>query len=177
MQQPDSEGANVEPGASKRTKPLRDRKLARYAVVGAANTLFGYCCYALFVAVYRHTLPKASRSVTVDLASITATLIGVTVSFLTYKFFVFRTRGNYLREWFRCLLVYGAATLPGLFILPGLTRLLSAVPPLHAVSPYAAGAIVMGGTAVCTYLAHNRFSFASPGRTEPAYRLPNASAS
>ena len=158
-----------------RPKPLHTRKIARYAVVGAGNTIFGYCCYAAFVAVYRHALPEPYRYLTVDLASVTATLIGVTVSFLTYKFLVFKTKGNYLREWLRCLLVYGAATLPGLFILPGLTRLLSTVPRLHAVSPYLAGAIVMGGTAICTYLAHNRFSFAAPGR--PTQPLPNASAS
>ena len=144
-------------------KLLQPRRLARYAVVGAGNTVFGYCCYAAFVAMYKHVLSAEHRYLTVDLASVSATFIGVTVSFLSYKFLVFRTRGNYLREWLRCLLVYGAATLPGLFVLPFLTKLLMHFAPLREISPYLAGAIVMGATAIGTYLAHSRFSFA-PGR-------------
>ena len=141
------------------------REVLRYLIVGIGNTIFGYACYAAFVALYSRLLPHRYLPFTVDLASITATPIGVTMSFLTYKLFVFRTKGQYLREWLRCLVVYGSATIPGLFVLPLLTKLLVSIPVLSRFAPYLAGAIVMGGTAIYTYLAHKNFSF-SRARTE-----------
>lgn len=141
-------------------------EFVRFLLVGVSNTLFGYGCYAAFVAVYKHFLPTHVLYLTVDLASITATPLGVTMSFLTYKFFVFRTKGNYFREWLRCMLVYGAASLPNLILLPLVTRLLMTVHSLRGAAPYLAGAIVMGGVALFTYVAHKKFSFApsKPGQ-------------
>jgi putative flippase GtrA len=141
-------------------------EVLRYVAAGVGNTLFGYACYAAFVALYKHVLPLRYLYLTVDLASITATPIGVTVSFLTYKFLVFRTTGNYLKEWLRCFLVYGVATIPGLFLLPIVTKSLLLIPRLRGIAPYLAGAIVMGGTAVYTYLAHKKFSFSTKGQLD-----------
>lgn len=141
------------------------REVLRYLVVGVGNTIFGYGCYAAFVALYSRILPPHYLPFTVDLASITTTPLGVTVSFLTYKFFVFRTHGHYLKEWLRCFAVYGSATIPGLFILPVLTKLLQSINIFHKVAPYLAGAMVMGGTAIYTYLAHKKFSFSRRGKT------------
>jgi len=139
---------------------LLSSELLRYLLVGGFNTLFGYGCYAGFVALYKYALSARYLYLTVDLASITATPIGVTMSFLTYKFFVFRTKSNYMREWLRCMLVYGVSSLPNLFILPVVTKLLLMVRSFRSAAPYLAGAIVMGGTAIFTYIAHKKFSFA-----------------
>ena len=143
---------------------LPANQVVRYLIVGVGNTVFGYACYAFFVAIYSRMLPARYLPFTVDLASITTTPIGVTVSFLTYKFFVFRTQGNYLREWLRCFAVYGSATIPGLFILPVITRVLQSVASLEHLAGYLAGAIVMGGTTIYTYLAHKNFSFSNKTR-------------
>lgn len=143
------------------------REVLRYLVVGMGNALFGYGCYAGFVALYSHLLPARYLPFTVDLASITATPIGVTMSFLTYKTFVFRTKGNYLKEWLRCFAVYGSATIPGLFILPVLTKLLQSIALLRGIAPYLAGALVMGGTTIYTYLAHKNFSFSRRNSDKP----------
>ena len=129
--------------------------------------MIGYGCYVGFVALYSQLLPSRYLPFTVDLASITATPIGVTVSFLTYKIFVFRTKGNYLKEWLRCFAVYGSATIPGLFILPLLTKLLQSIALVRGIAPYLAGALVMGGTAVYTYLAHKNFSFSRRNIDKP----------
>ena len=145
------------------------REVLRYFAVGVGNTVFGYACYAAFVALYSQLLPVRYLPFTVDVASITATPIGVTESFLAYKFLVFRTSGNYFREWLRCFVVYGSATIPGLFILPVLARLLQSS-ALHNLAPYLAGALVMGGTAIYTYLAHKNFSFATREARVPTYR-------
>ncbi|WP_047488923.1 GtrA family protein [Terriglobus sp. TAA 43] len=149
------------------TSIFQSGEFVRFLLVGVCNTLFGYVCYAAFVAVYKHFLPQHMLYLTVDLASITATPLGVTFSFLTYKFFVFKTKGNYLREWLRCLMVYGAASLPNLILLPLVTKLLMTVQAARGVAPYLAGAIVMGGVALFTYVAHKKFSFVPGKPTQP----------
>ena len=146
---------------------FHDLQFVRYLVVGVWNTLFGYACYAGFVALYSRVLPARYLPLTVDISSVTATPIGVTMSFLCYKFFVFRTRGNYLREWLRCMAVYGSATIPGLFVLPWLTQGLEKIGSLHKLAPYLAGAIVMGLTTIYTYLAHKNFSFSGARPERP----------
>ncbi len=145
-----------------------DRQVVRYLIAGVWNTLFGYACYAGAVALYSRVLAPRYLPLTVDISSITATPIGVTMSFFCYKFFVFRTEGNYLREWLRCMAVYGSATIPGLFALPLLTRGLQEFASLHKQAPYLAGAIVMGLTTIYTYLAHKNFSFSAskPARAQ-----------
>ncbi len=88
-----------------------------------------------------------------------ANLIAITVAFLIYKWFVFRTQGRYLLEWLRCISVYGSSmliTLGGLAVL---------VPALHRIlhhpnrAPYFAGAIMAAVTVVMSFFGHKHFSF------------------
>ena len=65
-----------------------------YLAVGVWNTIFGYGLYVLFVHLFSKVLPHRYLPLTVDLASILSTPIGITNSFLCYKFFVFHTTGN-----------------------------------------------------------------------------------
>jgi hypothetical protein len=51
-------------------------------------------------------------------------------------------------------------------VLPLLTKLLVSIPVFSRIAPYLAGAIVMGGTAIYTYLAHKNFSFSRPQTEE-----------
>jgi len=44
---------------------------------------------------------------------ILANILGITFSYVTYKLFVFKTKGNWISEYFRCYLVYGASALLG----------------------------------------------------------------
>ena len=90
------------------TKPHR-AQLLRYLTVGACNTVFGYGCYALFTMLLT---PRMAYGYVV--ASVLANFFSINFAFLGYKWFVFRTRGNYLIEWIRCLGVYGSSMLIGL---------------------------------------------------------------
>ncbi len=108
-------------------------QFTRYVCVGGFNTLFGYCSFALFLFLLNSTTPTRFLYLTVVLASILSTPINITVAYFGYKIFVFRTRGNYLAEWFRCFGVYGAGMLPGLLLLSGLTRLLQSQFHAHSV--------------------------------------------
>jgi putative flippase GtrA len=144
----------------------------RYLCVGVWNTLFGYGTYAAFVALYSHFLPHHYLPLTVDLASISATPISITMSYLCYKFFVFRTHGNYLREWTRCFAVYGSGMIPNLIALPILTKALQQLSHLHRAAPYAAGALMTGFTAIYSYIGHKKFSFAPPKSQQLAASEP-----
>jgi putative flippase GtrA len=123
-------------------------------MVGAWNTLFGYSTYALFTALLMPHLRFGYIY-----ASVFSSLLNITVAYLGYKFFVFKTRGNYLREWSRCILVYGSAALPGLFLLPILVAWLHHGFHLDRSAPYIAGAMITAGTAIYSFLGHKHFSF------------------
>jgi len=40
------------------------------------------------------------------LAAALSNLFNITFSYLSYKRFIFKTRGNYVREWMKCVAVY-----------------------------------------------------------------------
>ncbi len=93
----------------------------RYLCVGVFNTVFGYISFAAFLFLFSHLLPQRFLYLAVVIASLVSTPINITVAYFGYKFFVFRTSGNYLVEWLRCFTVYGLGMLPGLLILSALT--------------------------------------------------------
>jgi putative flippase GtrA len=99
-------------------------------------------------------------------ASLAANLLSITSAFLAYKWFVFKTKGNYLREWMRCVVVYGGAALIGTLLLPLFVFSLRHLTHLDASAPYIAGAALMGLTVVASFLGHRNFSFprGSPAR-------------
>src|SRR5581483_6530194 len=91
-------------------------QVARYILVGAFNTGFGYGLFVALNYVFRRLGVYGS-----EIASLLSNIIAITVAFLGYKWFVFRTRGNYLREWLRCISVYGTSMIFSLIMLPPLT--------------------------------------------------------
>ena len=170
-------------------------QFARYLCVGAFNTAFAYADFAFVLFLLHSLLPQRYLYLTVLIASSFAFPVNVTVAYFCYKFPVFRTRGNYWREWVRCFAVYGTAALPSLLALPVLTRVLQAVLhrnsiPLHhmlalfenhlngwllvsvqqiaaggAFAGYLAGAIVAVASTLFSFLAHRNVTFATNGST------------
>lgn len=152
------------------------RQFLRYLLVGGWNTAFGYFLYAGFTWILSRHLAHGYIY-----AAILANIIAISVSFLGYKWFVFRTRGNYLHEWVRCLAVYGTAALPNLLLLPAVVNLLIYVfhvPPGAKVghlshwqfslesfratfltAPYIAGALLTVFTVIFSFFGHRHFSF------------------
>jgi putative flippase GtrA len=138
----------------------------RYLCVGVWNTVFGYSCYAAFLFLYTHLLPHRYLPLTADIAYVTSLPIGITMSYFCYKFFVFKTHGNYLVEWLRCFAVYGSGMIPVLVALPLLTHALQRFPHLRpTAAPLLAGAITTGFTTVYSFIGHRTFSFRA--RKEP----------
>lgn len=86
------------------------RREARYLLIGVINTVFGY----LISLAFYYSLNKKINLV---LILICTNIVTITFSFLSYKIYVFRTKGNWIKEYLRCYLVYGVtAILSSVFI-------------------------------------------------------------
>jgi putative flippase GtrA len=161
----------------------------RYLCVGAFNTLFGYISFVIVLTLLNAAVPERFLYLTVILASIISTPLNITVAYFGYKFFVFRTQGNYLGEWIKCFAVYGSGMIPGLIVLSGLTRFLQSFfhhhsASLHALlfsveahlggrpltlleriatgkamAGYIAGALVIGVSTIYSFVGHKKVTF------------------
>ena len=147
---------------------LPRNQFARFVIVGAFNALFGYCTFA----VINFFLDRAGVPVSYIFASVLSNFINITVSWLNYKFFVFHTRGDYLREWLKAMAVYWSAFLVGIVFLPILVRILNWTLPPHLVlfhhdftrrqiAPYIANAFLMAFGVIYSFLGHRNLTFRS----------------
>lgn len=112
-------------------------QFVRYLGVGVFNTLFGYCSFLVVVRLLAAIIPVKYLSLTAIAGSLISTPLNITVAYFGYKFFVFKTKGNYLLEWLKCFAVYGTGMIPGLVALGALTRLLQSLLHNHAARLHA----------------------------------------
>jgi putative flippase GtrA len=136
------------------TRHIPPEQFGRYLLVGLWNTLFGYGDYALLTAALAPVVPHSYIP-----ASIIAAPLNITVAYLGYKWFVFKTHGNYFREWTRCVMVYGSAMALGVALLPLVVYLVRVTTGLDRSAPYIAGALLMGSAVIYSFLGHRNFSF------------------
>jgi putative flippase GtrA len=133
-------------------------EFVRYLLVGGFNTVFGYGLFALL-----NWALTGLGSYGYLYAAMIANPISITVAFLGYKWFVFRTRGNYLAEWIRCVSVYGTTMLVGLTGLSILVPILRRVLAHPVQAPYIAAAVLTVVTVVGSFVGHRSFSFRRKG--------------
>jgi putative flippase GtrA len=158
-----SDGAPPDPKAhgpfASIRRALPSGEVIRFLMVGISNTLFSLALYSACVILFGHLLPHRGKPLIADIASITSKPIAITVAFLCYKHFVFRTHGHYLKEWLRCFAVYSVSTPAELIILPIATSLFLHVRPVHLYAPFLAGVVNSVIIACYSYFAHKKFSF------------------
>jgi putative flippase GtrA len=135
----------------------------RYLLVGGFNTVFGYSLFALL-----NWLFTGLGTYSYMYAASLSNLVAITVAFLGYKWFVFRTRGNYLIEWVRCVGVYGSSMAIGLIGLPILVPILRGHLQHPEGAPYIAAAMLTVVTVFFSFLGHKRISFRRFQSDEPA---------
>jgi putative flippase GtrA len=135
-------------------------QFARYLCVGGFNTVFGYGTFALALALLNRAIPQHLLYLTAVMASLISTPLNITVAYFGYKFFVFKTKGNYLLEWLKAFAVYGTGMIPGLVVLGALTRLLQAEMG-KALAGYVAGAVVIGVSTIYSFVGHKKVTFKS----------------
>ncbi len=139
------------------TRHVPPGQFGRYLLVGAWTTLFGYGTFALFTAVLNPIVPHSYIW-----ASLLSSLLNITVAYFGYKWFVFKTKGNYLREWMRCVAVYSGGIIFALLALPALVVLIRHNTRFFAQAPYIAGAFLMVVVVVYNFFGHKKFSFREP---------------
>jgi len=124
---------------------VRSRQF-RYLVVGGVNTVIGYC---LGVGLYYLLSP----AVHVLVIGAIVNVIAISVSFATYKLFVFRTHAHWLEEYLRSYVVYGGMALVSIVALWILVD-------GFALPIWLAQAFAILITIVISYLGHSRYTFA-----------------
>lgn len=122
-------------------------KSIRYLIAGGWNTAFGYC---LGVGLYL----LLSDRLHITLIAVICNILAISMSFLTYKLFVFKTPGNWLNEYLRSFVVYGAMALLGILLLWCFVDLLG-------IGIWWAQALVIFLTVFISYFGHKLFTFKS----------------
>jgi putative flippase GtrA len=117
----------------------------RYLVVGGWNTLFGYVSFASLYYIFSPVIHYL-------LIMVMSTVINITNAYLFYKFLVFRTRGDYLREYLRFYAVYAVPIASSFILFPLAIEVMG-------MNPYLAQAGIVGLTIVVSYLGHKHISF------------------
>lgn len=117
----------------------------RYLFIGGINTLAGYL---IGVVVYKLLLD----SIGIWCVGIVANIIAITFSFFTNKIFVFKTTGNWILEYLKCYIVYGAMALVGVFLLWAFVEKMK-------ISIFIAQLLVIASTVFLSYLGHKNFTF------------------
>ena len=113
----------------------------RYILVGGYNTVISYALYALFLWLWGR--PQLALFLSFVTSSVN--------SYWTQKIYVFATRGNYLKEYIRCLLCWGIGYFLNTGILQGLLWM--------DVNPYLAQVFALALVAVGSYLMLKYLAF------------------
>lgn len=128
------------------TRVLADQRVG-FLIVGATNTLVGFATFsALTLWVFRDVRLGYLLSLGISYA------IGISLAFVLYRRFVFKVRGNFVRDFARFTSVYLVAIAVNAASLPLLVEVLT-VPPLIAQ------AVILLATTLLSFFGHQRFSF------------------
>ncbi|MDR2350712.1 MAG: GtrA family protein [Deltaproteobacteria bacterium] len=137
-------------GARRKIRELASRSLfenqkLNYLIVGGLNTAFGYVSSFLMY----YTLYRFLHIVAIGVLS---TVVNITFSFCSYKIMVFRTKGDWLKEYLRCYAVYflgSVVSITGVWLSVDFLKL-----PF-----WLAQGLVMGAVIISSYVGHSRFTF------------------
>ena len=125
---------------------------ARFVVVGLFNTASGYAVASLLYYLLSATWPL------IAIIAVT-TVANITISYVMYKLFVFRSKAHWFREYLR---FYAVAIIPialSFLLLPLLIQ------GAH-LNPYVAIAIVLTVNVAISYFGHKHVSF-RPAANQP----------
>ncbi|NTW52389.1 MAG: GtrA family protein [Chlorobiaceae bacterium] len=123
-----------------------------YLVVGGWNTLFGYGAFSILYLLLSHSL-NSTLILTISY------VLAITNAYIGYKVFVFRTKGNVLKEYLRFYVVYGGAYVANIILLPLLMR-------VFLLNAYVSQALIVILSVISSYIFHKRFTFKMHEHTE-----------
>ena len=117
----------------------------RYLIVGVWNTVFG-------IGLYWLAYGTLGKSVHYMLLAVPVNILAITNAFVCYKLIVFRTRGNWIKEYVKCFIIYGGGALASMALL---WLLVSCFRMNPAIANMVGSVIVVIGS----YFGHKYFSF------------------
>jgi len=105
---------------------------------------------------------------------ITANILAITNAYIVYKFFVFKTKGNYLREYLRFYVVYGLVFVVAIALFPFFMGVVMPFLAAHAshhqgifkYKAYLSQICITGVTMFVSYFGHEKFSYRCNTKTE-----------
>lgn len=123
-----------------------DDKKKIYLIVGLINTIFGY-----FIGILNYIL--FYKLIGIFFLSLLNNILSITFSFLTYKYFVFKTKNKFfLSEYLKSYIVYGLAFIVGTFFLWLTLEVIK-------FDIFLAQFITIGLTVIFSYIGNNYFTF------------------
>jgi putative flippase GtrA len=133
-------------------RPLDDEKV-RFLLAGGWNTAFGYGVFTVLVLLFSYVMHYTLLLV---IAYVVATLN----AFVIYRRFVFRVRGDWVRDLIRFVGVYVVSLVLNLVALPVLVE-------VAGFRVLVAQAVAVCVTGVVSFVAHKRFSFRRQPLADP----------
>ena len=117
----------------------------RYLCAAIWNTAFGYTVGIVVFELFN----DSSKIILIGIAS---NVISISMSFIVYKIFVFRTDGNWLNEYLRSYVIYGSTSVISIFVLWVTVSKMS-------LNIYMAQAIAILCSVIFSYLGHKKYTF------------------
>jgi putative flippase GtrA len=114
-------------------------------IAGVWNTAFGYASLAVLYYLF-------SNQIQYMFLVVFSTIVNITNAYLCHKFFVFKTKGNYLKEYLRYYIVYSIPIGMSLVLLPFCIEILK-------MNFYVTQAIITVFTVFISYFGHKHVSF------------------
>ncbi len=121
------------------SKPLR------FIITGGWNFTFSYITLALLYYLF-------SKRIHYMIIMAFATIINITNAYICHKFFVFKTEGNYLKEYLRYYVVYSVPIAIGFISFPFCIEILK-------MNFYVTQALLTFITMTISYFGHKHVSF------------------
>lgn len=123
---------------------LKFPQQVRFVLVGGYNTVISYALYALILWCTNEKSPQ--------LALFFSFLISTVHNFFTHKIYVFNTKGNYLKEYPKCLFTWSTSYFFNTLLLAFFTKILN-------INPYLAQLFSATIVAINTYIWLKYFAF------------------
>ncbi len=122
-----------------------DSRLLRFLVTGGWNTAFGFI---LLAGLYYFLSNRIHYMVILILGNV----ICITNAYICHKLFVFRTKGNWIKEYLRYYVVYSVPMGIGLIFFPVCIEILK-------MNFYVVQALLTSITVIISYFGHKHISF------------------
>lgn len=118
--------------------------IIRYILIGTLNAIIAYAIYVLAIFI----LGEGYYQLCVALQWVLSSVI----SYLNQKFFVFCTKGNYIKEYLKCCSTWGIGYLLNVIIIEIFVRFITK-------NVYIAQFIAIGLVSISTYILFKFFAF------------------